>query len=137
MLKTYDPNEISVIVGTHIVQGFASGTFVEVDLEDDDWVVKKGISQNTRTKRTNDIGTIVITLQKTSISNTFLSNLRSIDLTTNVPFPILVRDNLGTTLHSAEQAWIQKPAKDDHGTEPIDRVWTLTCEKLNMFNGEN
>jgi hypothetical protein len=139
MLKTYDPGDISIIIGPHIVTGFADDSVVTVEREVDTFTKKVGIDgEVTRTRSRNRSGTITIRLMQSSASNEFLSNTIIADEESGASvLPILVKDANGTSLHKADQGWIKKPANGEFANEAGQREYMIDCAVLNMFNGSN
>lgn len=137
--KTYDPSEISVIVGGAIISGFADGTFVSIDRSEDAYTYVGGADGlGTRVKNANRDGTITITLQQSSDSNDFLSGLAAADEINNGGVvPVLVQDNSGRSVYAAETAWVQKIPTSGYGKEADTREWVLRTDNLTMFVAGN
>lgn len=135
--KNYDPNSVAVIVGGHIVSGYADGTFVNVARNEDAFTLQVGSSgEGVRSKSNNKSGQITITLLQSSQSNVFLSTLAQLDEISNGGVvPVLVKDNNGTPLYSAETAWVKKVADSEYGREAGSREWVLETDELIAFVG--
>lgn len=138
-VKTLDPKEISIIVGAHIVKGYADGTFVQVERDEDAFSFAGGADGlGTRVKNANRSGTITITLQQTSESNEFLSAQAIADQETGRgELPVFIKDSSGKDLHFAETAWIQKMPSASYSKEVENREWVLRTDNLEMFLGGN
>jgi hypothetical protein len=81
-------------------------------------------------------GEITVTLMASSLSNDFLSAQAALDDLTGINTqPLLIKDLLGTTLISAQQAWIKKPADVEFGKEAGTREWVFECGELNILVG--
>lgn len=138
-MNTLDPQQYLPIVGGHIVTGFAPGTMISVSRANDTWKKTVGATGEVVRSRNRDrTGTITFTLLQTSPSNLYLSGLNHKDeaLGTGI-VPVQVKDNLGTTVISAPQAWVLKPADVTYGDEVESREWTLDCADLDMLVGGN
>ena len=62
-LKTYDPKQISVIVGGAIISGFADGEFVTTERNEDAFTLNVGADgEGGRVKSNNKSGRITLTL---------------------------------------------------------------------------
>ena len=138
-LSTYVPEDILVIVGGAIIDGYADGTFINVERDEDTFSKKTGANgRTTRTKSSNKSGSITLTLQQTSPSNDVLSAFHAIDeQTANGVIPVLIKDKRGTSLYSSPAAWVKKPAAASFAKESENREWTLDCADLEGFTGGN
>lgn len=138
-VKTYSPKDVSVIVAGTQISGFAEDTFVNVERDSDAFTKVVGADgEVSRTASADLSGTITITLLGTSASNDILSALAVADaLSLSGQFPILIKDELGTSLHTAAEAWIQKAASKEYGAEVGDVEWLIQCSDLIEFTGGN
>ena len=137
MAKTYDPKDYSIIVGGHIVEGFADGTFINVARNEDTWALSVGAGgEGARAKSNNKSGTVVLTLMQTSRSNSVLSGFHNADeLNNGGQVPVLIKDNNGDTVAEATTAWVRKPADIERAKEISNTEWTLETDKLIMLVG--
>jgi len=136
-IKTYDPAEVSVIIGGHIVSGYGEDTFVEVERNEDMFTRQSGADGEQSRSKSNDLsGTVTITLKQTSESNDVLTGYAVADEVSNAGLvSILIKDNNGTELHSAETAWVRKQPTSAFGRESGERVWVLETGELTMKPG--
>lgn len=136
---TYDPDQISVIVGGQIMSGFGDGTFVSVDRNSDAFTLQMGATgAGTRSKSNNRSGRITVSLQQTSESNDALQAFATADeLSNSGTFPVLVKDNQGRSLYAAEIAWVVKVPTGAYATENSNREWILETDNLEVFTGGN
>jgi hypothetical protein len=135
--KTHDPNAIIVVIGPHIMSGPAKGSFVKVSRAEESFKLTVGADgEPTRVRNRNRSGSLEVTLTRSSPTNDFLSALLLLDeqLGTGV-VPVLVKDLNGATLHSAGEAWVEKPADFEGSDEATHLVWKIAIAKLVMFNG--
>ena len=133
-MNTYDPSQISVIVGGAVISGFADGTFVNAARNEDAFTyVPSSTGGGTRTKNANKSGRVTLTLQKTSESNEVLDNYADLDEKSNEGiFSILIRDNNGKDLHKGESAWIVKKPDSEESKELPNREWIIEVAELEM-----
>lgn len=138
-LKTYSPAKVSVIVGTVTLEGLAEDSFVSCERNTDAFT--KSISNEgkvTRVKSSDRSGMIKITLQASSDSNDYLSSLAiSDDLNGVTTYPVIVKDNNGTDLATAPEAWIKKIPNLAKGKDLGKVEWDFECAELIMFLGSN
>jgi hypothetical protein len=138
-MKSFNPLQVSVIVGTKALTGWAKGTFINASMDEDAFTKKVGTDgEVTRSKSNNNTGSIIITLDQASASNDYLSGLALLDRASGGgAVPVLIRDANGTTLISAESAWVKKMPDVEISNESLDREWILDCGSLEYFVGGN
>lgn len=137
-IKTYSPEDISISVFGRNLQNLAD-SMVKIAYSEDAFTYSVGSDgEGTRNKNPNRSGTIVVTLKGSSDDNLFLSGVAAGDYISKLgTFAVMVKDNNGTSLYTAAEAWIQKVADADFAKEVTDREWTIMCNKLIMVNGGN
>ena len=130
--STYDPAQTDVIIGGVTITGFAEGTGIEVERDEDSFTKQTGSNgEVTRIPRNNRGGKIIMTLLQGSESNLVLSSFHNIDENTGAgAVSVIVKDNTGGSIHSATTAWVLKPAKATYSTAHEARVWTIDCAQL-------
>lgn len=128
----YNPAEVNVIVGGLTISGFAEGTGIEVERDEDTFTKQTGSNgEVTRVMRNNRGGKMIFTLLQGSESNLVLSNFHNVDENTGTGVvPVIVKDNSGVSVHESTTAWVLKPAKAGYNTAHEARVWTLDCAQL-------
>lgn len=140
-LYTYDPTQVAVIFGVPIV-GFADGTFVSVEQNEDSFTLKVGTDGDAcRTKTSNRSCRITITLLASSLSNDVLSAQHNLDVLSpsgDGITPFLLKDNSGRTIIAAESSWIVKPAAVVFSREVEAREWVIeTDNALHNIGGNS
>lgn len=137
--KTYDPSEVSVIIGGQIITGFDEGDSIEVAMNEDAFTLKVGSQGDaTRTKNANLSGTLKLVLQQASEANAVLQGLLTQDqLSGNGTFPFLVRDNSGNDVHKAETAWVKRQPNAAYGKESGTREWMIESGRVLSILGGN
>lgn len=138
-MKTYDPQQVQVIVGGRLITGFAEDTFVEVERSEDMWSLKMGVDgEGTRSKSNNKSGQIRITLMSSSPSNAILQGFADADELNNGGLvPAMVKDGNGSDLALAEQAYIKKLPTLGKGKEIAGNQWVLETDVLKLNHGGN
>ena len=136
---TYDVSQVAVIVGGVPLEGFADGSRVTVEFDEEQFTKVTGSDGlTTRSKSNNYAGNIGVTLQQSSRSNDYLSGLWNADRVSNSGVvPTLVKDNSGRTLWAAEHAWVQQMPSQEFAKEVSDREWILDTDKLTGLAGGN
>jgi structural protein KPP10_ORF10 len=130
--SSYDPAQTDVIIGGQTITGFAEGTGIEIERDEDSFTKVTGSNgEVTRILRNNRGAKVILTLLQGSESNLVLSNFLNIDENTGAgAVPAIVKDNTGGSVQSATTAWVLKPAKVNYGTAHESRVWTIDCAQL-------
>ena len=138
-VNTYSPKKVSISVAGVNITGFAEDTFVLVDRAVEAFTKQVGADgEVARTASADRTGTITITLLQTSSSNDILAALQQTDeKTLNGKFPVMVKDNNGTSVAAASTAWIDKMAPVEYGAETGEREWVIQCADLEHFAGGN
>lgn len=139
MVKTYDPKQVSMIVGTKIISGFSDNTYIQVERNEQAYNLKVGVDgEGTRAKSNNRSGKITITLMQSSPSNDDLSAIAALDEATNAGVvPVLMKDGSGTTVCAATTAWIQKYPNAELAKEVGTRAWVLETDDIEILIGGN
>lgn len=137
-IKQYDPKKVAVIFAGLPLSGFAPGTFVKVEYNEDAFSLEVGADgETTRVKNANMSGKITVTLMASSASNDDLSDLAVADRVSGEgTFAGLIKDAKGTSNHAAATCWISKvpPAeysKEGNGT----REWVVETDELLSYVG--
>jgi hypothetical protein len=138
-LKSYIPSRVSVVVGSVTLEGLAEDSFVDAERKTDAFTSSvSNEGKVTRIKSSDRRGTIKVSLQGSSDSNDYLSSLAVTDDLTNVTtFPVIVKDNNGTDLATAPEAWITKIPSLKKGKDLGKVEWTFECAELIIFIGSN
>jgi hypothetical protein len=122
---TYDPRDVNVVVGNAFLTGFAEGTFVSCEKNEDHYTPHVGAQGEVdRARNANSLGMITVTLKHTSPSNAHLNNLaKSLEM-----FPARVVDrNTPQAMVGGSQCWIVKPANLERGREITGQEWQIMC----------
>lgn len=137
MAKNYDPKSVVLTLGTHIVSGYADGTFITAARNNQMFTLQSGASGETSRSKSSDFsGTLELVLMQTSISNDFLQSKASLDELNNAgKFTVGLLDENGTTIISAVEAWVQQQPSVEFGKELSERTWTLETGELIMKVG--
>ncbi len=118
-MKTYDPDQVSLIVGGSIIKSWNK---VSAKRDEDAWSFSSGTTgEPTRTKNLNTLGAITITTPQTSQDNATLSGYSLSDAL----FSCIIKDNNGNSLHVMPQGTVVKPADSEYGKEAGEREWTI------------
>lgn len=139
-VRTYDPKMVSIIVGAHIVSGYAEDTFVNIEPSGDGTAATSGADgEVARSMSHNRLNRVTITLQQTSISNNALSDLLAIDRASGGGgiFPLQIRDLRGDSLFAASQAWIVQKPTQEFGATVNDREWNIDAVETDSYVGGN
>lgn len=141
MAHVYDPASVVLVFSGIPVSGYADGTFVSVDFNEDAFTLQVGTDgEACRSKSNNRSGRVTFTLGQWSMSNDLLSAVANLDLSTpngDGIGPLLVKDFTGRSLYAAEKAWIVKMPTAEFGREATSREWIIETDFLVAFCGGN
>lgn len=129
MMKTYDPTEVQINIGTLTLTGFAEGTFIKITRSTTERYKKKvgAKGEVSRSKVSDNSGTIEVTLKHTSPSNLQLYMMDKIP----AAFPITVIENGETKfVANTTEAWIEKLPDPEFSNEESNAVWVFGCADL-------
>lgn len=131
-MDTYDPGQVTLVVGGQLITGYMDGTFITVERDEDTWTLHTGADgEVARARNRNKAGKIVVRVQQTSPANDLLSAMHNTDEATGVPpGPAYLRDLLGNTIVGGDDAFLLKPAPIEFGKEIAGREWTIVVPKL-------
>ncbi|MDH6674464.1 hypothetical protein M2277_005160 [Paenibacillus sp. LBL] len=123
-VKTYDPNDLTVVVNGTYLTGF-SEDMIEFEKDEDNYETKVGAQGDVvRSKVNNPLATMSITLLSTSPQVAMLDGLaKSGDL---VPVSMIYNGEPKETV-TVTEAYIKKPASRSYGTEAGDREYEVQC----------
>lgn len=126
-IKTYNPREVTVAFGSHIVSGFADDSFITIDPNGDGVTKKVGCDgEIVRSISPDDTYIVKVSLLQTSSTNSWLQNRLAKDRKSgDGMFPIIVKDLKGGMVFSCDAAWPKGPASRGYGKEAGNREWEL------------
>lgn len=135
--KTYDPSQVLASFLGAQISGFAEGTFIKVERDEAAFTKMTGADgEVARARNKNKGGKVTFTLMQSSASNDILSAAAAADELTGTGIgPLFIKDNLGTTVVVAANAWIEKVATAEFGKELGDREWVIDCASVEMLVG--
>lgn len=139
-VKTYDPNNVQIILGGAPMSGFADGTFVSVASDENLYNKTVGADgEVSRARLNNKSATITLTLKQTSSSNDVLSNYAALDQASDSGvFPLMIKEiGSGRTLLFTQAAWVEKFPDTAYSKDVEDREWTIATSQMNTFIGGN
>ncbi len=122
-MREYNVADVAVIVNGSFLTGFAEGTFVSCEKEEDNYETYVGADGGVvRSRNAHPIGTITVTLEHTSPSNNLLNSLAN----SGAIFPARVIDqgSRAVTMGGSE-CWIQKLADEERGSETTEVEWVI------------
>lgn len=133
-IKTYNPKEVTIALGNHIVSGYADDSFVTIDPNGDGVTKKVGCDgEIVRSISPDDTSVVKITVLQTSETNSYLQARYKQDRETgDGMFPILIKDLKGGMVFSSDSAWPAKPASRGYGKESNNREWELHTGSSNL-----
>lgn len=129
-MKTFDPKEVSVIAGTSPITGFASDSFVSIEIDDAQFNDNFGRGGEYARFRINGFkAQVTLTLTQASHSNSTLNSFAILDREKNAGlFPFMIKDSSGkNSIFTCDKAYIEKMATVEYGNENKNREWVIIC----------
>lgn len=127
MSRTYDPNDVSVIVASVYLTGFGDDV-VTVSKDEDNFTVSVGAQGDVvRSKVNNPLGTITVTLQATSPQVPYLNSLANSGRA--VPVSVIYSGD-PKEISTSTEAYVKKPADREYGKEAGTREFEFQCMDL-------
>jgi|JI6StandDraft_1071083.scaffolds.fasta_scaffold360683_2 hypothetical protein len=136
-IKTYDPNELSIVIGNRAINGFAEDSAVTIEFEDAQYGLTTDIHGSpTRFRLNKNVAKITLNLTQSSSSNDALSSFVELDRVNNAGvFTIMVKDNSGTTLFASPECYIDQIPSVEFGNDNKNRSWTIIAIRPTKFIG--
>lgn len=145
VLGSYSPEEVAIVISkgnfVHSISGLADGSFVNVSriTPASELYVGADLSAG-RVKRRNRAANITVTLHQWSASNNVLQALQRADEEDSGNewvFAITIKDNSGTTIFSAAQAFVATIPDSGFSTTAETREWMIQAVNMTANVGGN
>jgi len=132
MVRTYDPRLVIITLGPHTVQGYADGTFVNIEAHGDG--VSKEVGSDGEVVRSIDpdeTATVTINIQYGSDTIKFAQEQYDKDRNTHgeAMFPVLIKDMRGGLVFAADEAWVENTVAREFNYEASGREITIATGK--------
>ena len=136
-IKTYDPNQLSVILGVSAINGFAEDSMLSIEVEDAQYNITTDVhGAPTRFKQNKNIAKVTLTLTQSSSSNNTLSSYIEADRINNAGvFPLMIKDNSGSTLFTSTNCYIEQIPTTEFGNDNKNREWVIIAINPSKFLG--
>lgn len=137
--KTYSANQVLVVYNGKIVQGIALDNGIQIERNVDAVTGMAGTDGSyTRSITANKSGRVTLTLNQSSPSNDdLMAQAQADELNGTGVGALFIKDNLGTTLVTAAEAWIVKLPQVAFAEAAGTRQWVLEAAVLNVTIGGN
>lgn len=126
-IATYNPKQVTVSLGTHLVSGYADDSFITIDPNGDGVSDKVGCDgEIVRSISPDDTYNIKLSVLQTSKTNAWLQTKFEADKTNGSGmFAVLIKDLKGGVKFSAAYGWVTKPASRGYGKDANNREWEI------------
>ena len=139
-LAHYSPEDVTILVAGFIpITGLVQGTFLSINKNLQPFTTQRTSDGQVARLRNNDqTYTITMTLHSASESNEALTRLWQFDeILLKGKFPLLVKDNLGSSLFFSTTTWIESVPNLDFAETITERVWVLRSSQAAINFGGN
>ena len=139
LLAHYSPEDVSVSFGGITIGGFIEGQFVVVRRQELAYNTKTSADGKVVRSASGDrLYEVRFYLHSASESNLDLNLIRDVDAFTHMGIiPLLIKDNLGSTLFFSPSAWIEGEPTVSMGVQVEEREWIIRCTEATMVVGGN
>lgn len=134
MTDTYRPIAVTMVYGTHTLEGYMDGVFIEVEDAEDDFEGHTGSQgEYSRVQNHNDVAKVTATIKMTSVTNDVLEAEHAIDVATGKNTkPLLVKSSAtGKDICFIPAAFIIKRPKKDYSNKITARAWVFEGKARN------
>lgn len=138
-VKTYSPKKVNIIFAGREITGYSEDSIVSVKpLGEGISVVVGADGEVARNMDPNECYEVTITLMGESSSNDFMSTQHQRDRSTGSGMGALqIKDLMGTTQFSADQAWVTNYPETGFGKNRDDTEWVLQTGPADFNIGGN
>ncbi|WP_416730304.1 phage structural protein [Fictibacillus sp. JL2B1089] len=120
-METYDPKDVTLTVDGRFITGFAEGSMVECEKDEDNFSAKVDAQGKVSVAISNNpLGTMTVTLEQTSPDVKYLNAIAN----SKKVVPVWLKGP--TEKAGGTQAMIKKPAGINFGDETEDREFKFT-----------
>ena len=136
ILANYSPEDVTVLLGGfHQLSGFAEGTFLTISKASPIYITRESSDGVvSRTHRNSQVYDVSLILHQASESNQTLAYTARLDELTNMgKFPLLIKDQLGSTMFFSMTSWIESIPDSSFSTDVETRTWNIKCSQA-VFN---
>lgn len=139
-LYSYSPEDVTILLlGFIPVEGYIDGTFVTINKDIPPFT--SGITADgvqSRVHRISSSYTLRLTISNVSPTNDVLTKLWQLDEITKMgKFPIMVKDQLGSSLFFSATSWIESTPSLYYSNRITEREWTIKCAEAVINIGGN
>ena len=134
-VKTYNPKNTTIVIGTHTVKDYDDGQFINVEFESDSYEHLSSADGNGVRIATNDgRATATLTLMQGSDSIPFLEGLRLLDkISDSGVVPFMLKDTRNGDLIATESCWIKKKPAYARGKSKEATVYMISLDNPDML----
>lgn len=127
-IKTYNPREVTMSIGSHIVTGYAEDSFITIEPNGDG--ISKVVGCDGEINRSispDNTYNIRLALLWGSETNAYLQDRLDEDIETGDAMqPVLIKDLKGGTVFSSDACWPVRPPSRQYGRTANAREWELS-----------
>jgi len=136
--KAYNPKNVAVILGGHVVEGYDDDTFVEIEYPDQGEMSVGADGEVVFSFSPDETAMVTITLKATSASNDALDALVKASKSTSTPIsPFSMVDVNGRTVVGAVNALCVAKPTVARGRTVGSMAWRFALDNITDFLGGN
>jgi hypothetical protein len=124
-MKTFDPKEVTVVLGVSLITGFAADKSISIEIDDAQFNEDFGRGEYTRFRKYGFKAQVTLTLTQASSSNFILNSYATLDREKNAgQFPLFIKDLGRESIFTCLDAYV---ATVEYGNENKNRKWVIIC----------
>lgn len=135
-LYTYSPQDVTVVMDGHQVVGFVDGTFLTIELPQEEQFKIRRAADGTTHRSYHPITGVYLrlVLAQSSPSNDFLDGMLKSDTSSLQSFfSIMLKDANGSSSLQANECFVAKAPNMTFGTSIEEREWLVYCSDISVY----
>ena len=134
--QVYDPREVTIVAGGSSLVGLSPDTFVKIAIESGQYEDYPDLYGNyVRVLKSGVRAVVTITLTAFSSSNDVLSSFYIADTKNAGRFPLMIKNNSGSTLFTCPDAYVAKYSDIELSGGSTNNEWDIICFNPTLFAG--
>ncbi len=137
-LKTYDQKKLSILVNGTPIVGLDGDSILRIERDVPelytDYIDNRGFV--TRSKNSNNLCTITLTLSQATQSNDILSTFMQLDKASDAGvFALTIQDFNGKSLFFSANAYVVQAPSVEYAKDNKNREWVLKAPDMDIYIG--
>lgn len=138
-LRKYDPSQNKITLGGQDITGYAEGTFIEIERDEDGFTTTVGsLGDVVRTRNLSRVAKVTLTLMAQAPANDILDQISQDDEDTGDNVKSFQMKDLNANVRcDGPEAWVMKKPKVERAKEAGTVQWVLCVANCEIRAGGN